>query len=82
MEAIVRVCIRVLVRVESCDDRAAARRVELESSEFERTVRAVNMELGGLREGIELRPARMSEIREVSSTNLTNPLLDGLLLLT
>jgi hypothetical protein len=46
-EAIVRVCVvRVLVREESCDERAAARRVELESSEFERMLRAVNMGLG------------------------------------
>jgi hypothetical protein len=45
-EAIVRVCVvRVLVREESCDERAAARRVELESSGFVRMLRAVNMGL-------------------------------------
>jgi hypothetical protein len=38
----------MLVREESCDEMAATRRVELENSEFERMLRAVNMGLGWL----------------------------------
>ena len=51
-EDIVRVVVwvRLLVREESCDDKAAARRVELVDS----SVRAVNMEIvGELREGCD-----------------------------
>jgi hypothetical protein len=47
-------CESVLVREESCDEMAATRRVELENSEFERMLRAVNMGLLGKLKGLIL----------------------------